>query len=282
MRESGWQTFRSNRTAFFAAVILAGLAVGALAGPPLLFLQHRFGYASQDFAARLQSPTWVHPLGTDTLGRDILVRVLFGFRVSMLVALIATVIAVGIGAVYGAVAGYFGGHIDDAMMRLVDAFYAFPILILVIILFSLFERNLFLLVLALGGVSWLGMARIVRSQVLAIRDEAFIDAARLLGASPAAILRRHILPNTLGPLLVSATLTVPGVILGEAFLSYLGIGVQPPLPSLGTMVGEGAQVMALSPELLLGPAVMLGLSVLCLNLIGDGLRDALDPRSRKG
>lgn len=282
MSQSAWQTFRGNRPAFFAAVMLAIIAIIALVGPPLLYFRHHFGYATQDFTARLQPPTWIHLLGTDSLGRDILVRTLYGCRISMLVGLIATVIAVAIGAVYGAIAGYVGGRIDDVMMRLVDAFYAFPILILLVILFSLFERKLFLMVLVLGGVSWLGMARIVRAQVLTLRNQAFIDAARLLGASPLAILRRHILPNTAGPLLVSATLTVPGVVLAEAFLSYLGIGVQPPLPSLGTMVGDGAQVMALYPGLLLGPAVMLGTFLLCLNLIGDGLRDALDPRSRKG
>jgi oligopeptide transport system permease protein len=167
------------------------------------------------------------------------------------------------------------------MMRILDMVYALPILILIIILFALFERNLLLLVVALGSISWLSMARIVRGQVLTLRHEQFIDAARLLGASPAGIVWRHILPNTLGPVIVAATLTIPSVVLGEAFLSFLGLGVQAPLPSLGTLAGDGAQVMALYPPLLLGPAVMLVLSLVSLNLIGDGLRDALDPQSRK-
>ena len=195
--------------------------------------------------------------------------------------LVGTLLSVVIGAAYGAIAGCFGGRLDDVMMRVLDMIYALPILILIIILFSLFEKSLLLLVAALGSISWLSMARIIRGQVLTLRNEQFIDAARLLGASPAAILWRHILPNTLGPVIVAATLTIPSVVLGEAFLSYLGLGVQAPLPSLGTLVNDGAQVMGLYPPLLLGPAFMLIVSLVSLNLIGDGLRDALDPRSRK-
>jgi oligopeptide transport system permease protein len=165
-------------------------------------------------------------------------------------------------------------------MRVLDAIYALPILILVIILFSLFDRTLWLLVVALGGISWLPMARMVRGQVLALRHQPFIDAARLLGKSPLHILWRHVLPNVLGPVIVTATVTVPSVVLWEAFLSYLGLGVQAPLPSLGTLASDGAQVMALYPPMLLGPASLLVLSLVSLNLVGDGLRDALDPRSR--
>jgi oligopeptide transport system permease protein len=282
MRVSRWEAFFANWPAFVAAGLLSLFVLTALIGPPLLFLHNHCGYATQDLTARLQPPTWKHLFGTDTLGRDILIRLLYGFRISMFVGLVASLIAVVIGAVYGSVAGYFGGSTDYIMMRLVDVIYAFPILILLVIVFSLFERNLALLMLSLCGVSWLGIARIVRGQVLMLRNGGFIDAARLLRASPAAILRRHILPNAAGPLLISATFTVPGVILGEAFLSYLGLGVQPPLPSLGTMVNDGAQVLALYPRLLLGPAILLILSMVCLNLLGDGLRDVLDPRSRKG
>ena len=276
-----WNSFRQNRAALAAAILLLCLIVAAIAGPSLLYLHNHCDYATQDFTNRLQSPTWLHPLGTDTLGRDVLVRDLYGFRVSLLVGLVATLFSVAIGAVYGAVSAYIGGWVDDLMMRLLDIIYALPILILIIILFSLFDRNLFLLVIALGSISWLSMARIVRGQVLTLRNEQFIDAARLLGKSPAAILWRHILPNTLGPVIVTATLTVPTVVLWEAFLSYLGLGVQAPLPSLGNLASDGAQVMALYPPMLLGPAVMLVLSLVSLNLIGDGLRDALDPKSRK-
>ncbi len=276
-----WNSFRQNRAALAAAILLLCLIAAALAGPSLLYLHNHCDYVTQDFTNRLQSPTWLHPLGTDTLGRDVLVRDLYGFRVSLLVGLVATLFSVAIGAVYGAVSAYLGGWVDDLMMRLLDIIYALPILILIIILFSLFERNLFLLVIALGSISWLSMARIVRGQVLTLRNEQFIDAARLLGKSSVVILWRHILPNTLGPVIVTATLTVPSVVLGEAFLSYLGLGVQAPLPSLGNLASDGAQVMALYPPMLLGPAVMLVLSLVSLNLIGDGLRDALDPQSRK-
>lgn len=275
-----WNAFRRNRAALAAAVMLLCLTAAAVVGPFLLFLHNHCDYATQDLASRLQPPTWLHPLGTDTLGRDVLVRDLYGLRVSLVVGLVATMLSVAIGAVYGAVSAYAGGWVDSLMMRLLDVIYALPVLILIIILFSLFERTLFLLVMALGSISWLSMARIVRGQVLTLRHEQFIDAARLLGKSPATILWRHILPNTLGPVIVTATLTVPSVVLWEAFLSYLGVGVQAPLPSLGTLANDGAQVMALYPPMLLGPAVLLVLSLVSLNLIGDGLRDALDPRSR--
>jgi len=275
-----WNAFRRNRAALAAAVLLLCLAVAAIVGPSLLFLHNQCDYATQDLSNRLQPPTWLHPLGTDTLGRDVLVRDLYGLRVSLLVGLVATLFSVAIGAVYGAVSAYIGGRVDGVMMRLLDIIYALPILILIIILFSLFDRTLFLLVIALGSISWLSMARVVRGQVLTLRHEQFIDAARLLGKSPATILWRHILPNTLGPVIVTATLTVPSVVLWEAFLSYLGLGVQAPLPSLGTLASDGAQVMALYPPMLLGPAVLLVLSLVSLNLVGDGLRDALDPRSR--
>jgi len=257
------------------------LIIAASIGPPMLHLYNHSSYDMQDFDNRLHPPSWLHPLGTDTLGRDILVRVLYGFRVSLLVGLVATLVSVAIGVTYGAIAGYFGGWIDELMMRTLDVVYALPILILIVILFALFERNLLLLILTLGSISWLTVARIVRAQVLTLRHEQFIDAARLFGISPIAILGRHILPNTIGPVIVAATLTVPSVVVTEAFLSFLGLGVQPPLPSLGTLASDGAQVMALYPPLLLGPAVMLVAALVSINLIGDGLRDALDPKSRQ-
>lgn len=276
-----WDSFRRNKAAFAAAILMLSLIGAAILGPPLMLAYNNCGYATQDFDNRLQDPGRVHPLGTDTLGRDNLVRVLYGLRVSLVVGVVATLISVLIGAVYGAISGYFGGWVDDVMMRTLDMIYALPILILIIILFALFEKSFWLLVLALGSISWLSMARIVRGQVLTLRNEQFIDAARLLGATPVAILWRHILPNILGPVIVAATLTVPSVVLTEAFLSFLGMGVQAPLPSLGTLASDGAQVMALYPPLLLGPATVLILSLVSLSLIGDGLRDALDPQSRK-
>ncbi len=276
-----WISFRSNPAALAGAFVMLLLILAAIAGPPLMLAYNHCSYATQDFDNRLQEPNWLHPLGTDTLGRDIVVRVLYGLRISLIVGVVATLISVIIGAAYGAISGYLGGWVDDLMMRILDMIYALPILILIIILFALFEKNLFLLIATLGSISWLSMARIVRGQVLTLRNEQFIDAARLLGASSAQIVWRHILPNTLGPVIVSATLTVPSVVLGEAFLSFLGLGVQAPLPSLGTLASDGAQVMALFPPLLLGPAIILILSLVSLSLVGDGLRDALDPQSRK-
>jgi len=281
MNDGGWQAFRRNRGAFAAAVILLLLAGAAAIGPPLLFLYNHCSYETQDLESRLQQPTPRHPLGTDPLGRDILVRLLYSVRVSLSVGLLATLIALIIGVGYGAIAGYFSGWLDEVMMRSLDVIYSLPILILLILILAVFERRLALLIVALGCTSWLTMARIVRGQVLSLRREQFIDAARLGGASPLEIVRRHIVPNTLGPVIVAAALTAPSVVLAEAFLSFLGLGVQPPMPSLGTLVVEGAQVMAIFPILLVGPAVVLAVAMVSLNLIGDGLRDALDPRTRR-
>jgi oligopeptide transport system permease protein len=264
------------------AVILLIVVTLSLTGPWLVYLYNGFEYDTLDLDNRLANPTARHLLGTDTLGRDLLARVLYGSRISLMVGLVSTLIALVIGVAYGATAGYFGGRLDEIMMRSVDVLYSLPDIIFVVVLMALFDRSLFLLLVVLGATSWLTMARIVRGQVLSLKNEQFIEAARSIGASNFRIIYRHIVPNTLGPIIVYGTLTVPSVILGEAFLSFLGLGVPPPASSLGVLADEGAQAIAVHPVLLIAPAVLMAVTLLGLNFFGDGLRDALDPRARKG
>jgi oligopeptide transport system permease protein len=272
---------RRNRLAVAGGAITLLVVLLALAGPWLVYQYNGFTYQTQDLTTRLSDPSMLHPLGTDILGRDLLARLLYGSRVSLMVGLVATLVSLVIGVAYGAAAGYFGGKVDDVMMRIVDVLYSLPYIILVVILLALFERSLLLLFAALGAVSWLTMARIVRGQVLSVKNEQFVEAARALGVSNWKIIARHIVPNVLGPVIVYATLTVPSVILQEAFLSFLGLGVQPPTPSWGVLASEGAQAIAVHPLLLIAPGAMMALTLFSLNFLGDGLRDALDPQTRK-
>jgi oligopeptide transport system permease protein len=251
---------------------------------------------AQDLALGASGPSLAHPFGTDILGRDLLIRVMQGGRLSQLVGLSATTISVTIGVLYGAVAGYLGGRLDNLMMRIVDVMYALPYMFLVIILMVvvraareelsvppelefLFHPTLVLFI-ALGAVQWLTMARIVRGQVLSLKKREFVAAARTAGVSGWGILRRHLVPNTLGPVVVYMTLTVPNIILQETFLSFLGLGVEAPDASWGTLVDDGRRSMSVYPWLLIFPASFLALTVFCLNALGDGLRDALDPQMR--
>ncbi len=279
--QDAWKRLRRNKLAVAGGIIVVVVVLFALAGPWLVYLYNGFTYQTQDLSSRLADPTWLHPLGTDILGRDLLARLLYGSRISLMVGLVSTLVSLVIGVTYGATAGYFGGRTDDVMMRIVDVIYSLPYIILVVILLALFERSLFLLFAALGAVSWLTMARIVRGQVLSLKNEQFIEAARSIGVSNIKIIFRHIIPNTLGPVIVYATLTVPSVILQEAFLSFLGLGVQPPMPSWGVLANEGAQAIAVHPLLLIAPGIMMALTLFSLNFLGDGLRDALDPQMRK-
>jgi len=273
-----WKRLRRNRAAVASAIVLVIVTLLAFGSPWLPGLADP---AAQDLALGATPPSAAHWFGTDELGRDTLARVLHGGRISLLVGIVATIVSLIVGVSYGAFSGYRGGRTDDVMMRIVDIMYALPYIFLVILLLVFFSRSLLMLFVALGLVQWLTMARIVRGQVLSLKEQAFIEAARALGASDWAIIFRHIVPNTLGPVIVYTTLTVPAVILQEAFLSFLGLGVQPPDASWGTLVSDGAKVLALFPWLVIFPGIALSLTLLCFNFLGDGLRDALDPQDKR-
>lgn len=263
--------------ALAAAMILVALAsLCALA--PWIAPYEQFEQ-SHDLGA--SSPGWEHWMGTDQLGRDLLSRILYGGRISFLVGICATFVSLTIGVFYGAISGYRGGRTDSYMMRLVDILYSLPFTVFVILLTVFFGRSLILLFLAIGAVEWLTMARIVRGQVLSLKTLTFIEAANVLGLSRWRILTKHLIPNAIGPIIVYTTLTIPSVMLLEAFLSFLGLGVQPPNSSLGILIKEGAEGMEQYPWLLIFPSLVFALTLFCLNFLGDGLRDALDPRTTK-
>ena len=220
-------------------------------------------------------------LGSDNLGRDIFSRILHGGRVSLAVGFLATAVSLTIGVIYGAIAGFIGGRIDTVMMRIVDILYALPFLIIVIILTTYFGNELWLLFVCIGAVEWLTMSRIVRGQVLSLKNTEFVEAARSLGLTNNQIIFRHLIPNTIGPVIVYTTLTVPAVMRLEAILSFLGLGVQPPNASWGSLIKEGADRMATDTALLLYPSIVFALTLFSLNFLGDGLRDALDPKTSK-
>jgi oligopeptide transport system permease protein len=268
----------NNRAAITASWILAVLALLVLAGP--VFLPFSYEETDWDNIAAPPSLATGHLLGTDALGRDLLVRTLWGGRISLLVALVATAVSLVIGIAYGAIAGYVGGRLDQLMMRAVDILYALPFMFLVILLMVLFGRNIVLIFVAIGAINWLDMARIVRGQTLSLRNREFVEAARAGGVSTARIIRRHIVPNLLGVVVIYVTLTIPHVILVESFLSFLGLGVQEPMTSWGALVNEGAQELETSWWMIVFPSLFLAVTLFAFNFLGDGLRDALDPRDR--
>jgi oligopeptide transport system permease protein len=257
-----------------AACILVAVVVYALAAPAV----SPWPYDGVDWDAIDTPPSAAHWLGTDTAGRDLFVRIAMGARTSLTVALLATAVSFAIGLPWGAIAGYAGGRVDQVMMRVVDVLYALPFVFVVILLVVVFGRNLYLLFVALGAVSWLDLARIVRGQTLRLREETFVLAARALGQSSPRILRHHVVPNLLGPTIVYTTLTVPGVMLAESFLSFLGLGVQEPDTSWGVLIADGARDMESSPWSLLFPATFFAATLWSLNMLGDRLRDVFDPR----
>jgi oligopeptide transport system permease protein len=274
---AAWQRLGKNKMALISAIILILIAFASFIGP--FFLTQ--SYETQNLQLGAVSPGARHWLGTDTLGRDLFVRILYGGRVSMSVGFCATAVALIIGVFYGAISGFLGGKVDMLLMRIVDIIFALPFTVFVILLMVFFGRKFVLLFVAIGAVQWLTMARIVRGQVLSLRRQEFIEAAEALGLSKPRIIFRHMIPNALGPIIVYATLTVPAVMLLEAFLSFLGLGVQPPMSSWGVLIKEGAEVMEEFPWLLIFPGVVLAITLFSLNFLGDGLRDALDPRASK-
>ena len=277
--QDAWRRLRGNRAAAAATVVLSVLILLVIAGP--WFCPWNFDYIDFDgnweAAPDLGSSHW---FGTDTIGRDIFARTLVGGRISLLVGIVATTVSLLIGVTWGAIAGYFGGRVDNFMMRIVDILYALPFMFFVILLMVLFGRHLVLIFVAIGAVNWLDMARIVRGQTLALRKREFITAAIASGVRSGDIIRRHIVPNLLGVVAVYVTLTIPQVILVESFLSFLGLGVQEPATSWGALVNDGARDMEITPWALIFPAGFLATTLFCFNFIGDGLRDALDPKER--
>ncbi|MCW4116058.1 ABC transporter permease subunit [Aurantimonas sp. MSK8Z-1] len=269
---------RGNKAAVVSLFVLGFILLAALVGPWLV----PFDYETPDWSAFRAPPSIEsgHYFGTDQNGRDLLARVLYGTRVSLAVATIATFVSVVVGVLYGAVSGFVGGRVDQAMMRFVDVMYALPYILFVILLMVMFGRDVFLLFAAIGLLEWLTMARIVRGQTLSLKEREFVEAARAAGVSTFPIILRHIVPNLVGPVVIYATLTIPEIVITESFLSYLGFGVQEPLTSLGTLISEGTDVLEVLPWLLLFPGAILVSLLLAFAFVGDGLRDAFDPKDR--
>ena len=264
-----------NKAAVAGAIVLVVLIVLAALAPWIA----PYPYAYQNLDLGASPPSSAHLLGTDVLGRDLLSRILYGARISLLVGFIATTVALIIGVSWGIIAGYAGGKVDSAMMRIVDILYGLPFIIFIILLMVIFGRNLWLLFLAIGAVEWLTMARIVRAQVLSLKNQEFVLAAQAMGVSNFAMFKRHLLPNILGPVAVYATLTIPQVMLLESFLSFLGLGIQPPMSSWGTLIKDGVESMEEYSWLLIYPGLTFTITLFALNFFGDGLRDALDPKT---
>ena len=290
-----WRRLLKNRLAVFGMIAVVIITLASVFGP---FIIRKTTGLTPDYIPSdvkllrsippLTAPdgsfSWTHPMGTDNQGRDLLARVLQGGQISLMVGIISTLVSLLIGVSYGAIAGYLGGRVDNLMMRVVDVLYSLPYIIIVIVLLSVFRSQtargqVILLFIALGSVSWLTMARIVRGQVLSLKNQEFVLAAKATGVSTPRIIFRHIVPNTLGPVIVYATLTIPTVMLTEAFLSFLGFGVQPPLASWGSLATDGIQNIGIFPWQLIFPGVTMALTLFSLNFLGDGLRDALDPQA---
>jgi oligopeptide transport system permease protein len=270
--------FMRNRAAVASLVVLAVIALACLVGPLLL----PYGFDTTDWDAMKLPPTLqnMHLWGTDESGRDLLVRCLIGGRISLMVGLLATLASVAVGIAWGATAGFIGGRTDTLMMRFVDMMYAIPYLLIAILLVTLLGREFYLVVLAITAFSWMDMARVVRGQTLSLRTREFVEAARATGVPTWRIIASHIVPNLLGIVVIYTTVTVPSVILTESVLSFLGLGIQEPMTSWGVLIEDGTKVMEVSPWMLLFPAALLSATLYCFNFIGDGLRDALDPKER--
>lgn len=275
--QDAWYRLKQNKLAIISLNFLAALVVIAVLTPWLA----PYGYETQNLALGASGPSAEHWLGTDIHGRDLMTRLMYGGRISLMVGFAATAVSLVIGVLWGAIAGYVGGLTDTVLMRIVDILYALPFMIFIILLMVVFGRSLLLLFLAIGLIEWLTMARIVRTQVMNIRNQEFVSAAVVTGLSHWQIISRHIIPNIIGPVIVYITLTIPSVMLLEAFLSFLGLGIQPPQSSWGVLISGGVETMEEYPWLLLFPGLTLSATLFALNFLGDGLRDALDPRATR-
>ena len=305
--KDAWKRLLKNKLAVFGLIVLGVMVVSVIVGPSIVFWTTGFtadGIPSDGNLIKSFPPSLQHLMGTDEAGRDLLARVLQGGRISLMVGIISTIVSLIIGVSYGAIAGYLGGRIDNLMMRLVDIIYSIPYILLVVVLLSVFGgqntpdwiqwlsskfggagnqglNQIFLLFFALGLISWLTMARVVRGQILSLKNQEFVLAARATGVSTLAIIFKHLVPNALGPVIIYATLTIPSVMLSEAFLSFLGLGVQAPYASWGSLASEGIKNIGIFPWQMIFPGVTMALTLFSLNFVGDGLRDALDPQTRK-
>ena len=275
--QDAWRRLKGNKLAMAGLVVIVIISLVAIVGP----LLSPYSYSDQVLADANQPPSSAHWFGTDNLGRDLLTRVLYGARISLAIGIVASLINLTIGVVYGGVSGYCGGRIDGIMMRIVDILYGIPLLLYVILLMVVLKPGLTNIFIALGLVYWLRMARIVRGQVLALKEQEYVLAARLLGASGWRIILRHLVPNSMGPIIVTLTLSIPEAIFTEAFLSFIGLGVSAPMASWGVLASESLAGLRSYPFQLLFPALAISVTMLAFNFLGDGLRDALDPRMRK-
>ena len=264
-----------NKAAMVGGMILVFFILCAIFAP----LIAPYSYSYQDLDLGASKPSWEHLLGTDVMGRDLLSRILYGARISLMVGFVAPGVALVIGVSWCIIAGYFGGRVDSIMMRIVDVLYGLPFIIFIILLMVIFGRNLWLLFGAIGAVEWLTMARIVRGQVIGLKNQEFVLAAQAMGASNMSMFKKHLFPNILGPIAVYATLTIPQVMLLESFLSFLGLGIQPPMSSWGTLIKDGVESMEEYSWLLIYPGLTFTITLFALNFFGDGLRDALDPKT---
>ena len=277
LTQDAFARLRKNKMAMTGLFILLFIIATSLLTPWIA----PYSYEEQNLDLGASPPSAAHWLGTDVLGRDQLTRIMYGSRISLMVGFIATAVALTIGVLWGAIAGFVGGHVDAVMMRIVDTLYALPFTIFIILLTVIFGSSMLLLFLAIGAVEWLTMARIVRGQVLTIKRQEFVEAALSMGLSPWRIISRHLIPNVIGTVIIYTTLTIPSVILLESFLSFLGLGIQPPASSWGSLISGGVETMEEYPWLLLFPGLVLTVTLFSLNFLGDGLRDALDPRASR-
>ena len=276
-RQDAWRRLKQNRAAMFGLVLIIILLIFAAVGPYFV----PYSYSDQDLDRTGEGPSWQHLLGTDLHGRDQLVRILYGARISLTVGIFASLINLTIGVIYGGISGLAGGRVDNIMMRIVDVLYSIPLLLYVILFMVIFQPGLQNVLMAIGLVYWTDMARIVRGQILSLREQDYVLAARTLGARQWRILMKHLVPNALGPIIVTLTLKIPEAIFTEAWLSFVGLGVSAPMASWGSLASDALPSLYSYPHLLLFPALAISITMLAFNFLGDGLRDALDPRQRR-